>query len=158
MKHSFKFIYLIAIIAVIFIIVTLGLFVMKSSEEFTASADLNITDLNDFNNIWFGYRKKQKGSNVKIMLQSAIKNAEENKNNPEFLLDFAYKLHEADDFTFIYSTKKNNNVNSIKELLNEIDSKHYYTIDLIYSNKKYVSGIVIKYAEKDKIDFVPDET
>ncbi len=157
MKSSFKFIYLIGIVVVIIIIVTLGLFVMKSSQDFTNSADLSLSDTNEFNNIWLGYKGKQKGSTVQRMVQKVISNANENSNNPAMLVDITYKIHGNDEFSFISSTKKVPNVDNIKALYTEISDTHYYTIDFVYSKNKQISGIIIKYAEKDKVDFVPDE-
>jgi len=158
MKHSFRFIYLIAIIVAIILIVTLGLFVMKSSQDFTSSVDVSLSDTNEFNNIWLGYKGKQKGSMVQRMVQKAISNANENSNNSAMLVDIAYKLHGNDEFSFINSTVKMNNVDDMKDLQKELDAKHYYTVEFVYSKSKQISGIIIKYAEKDKVDFVPDET
>ena len=158
MKHSFKFIYVLAIIVVIMIVVTLGLWIMKSSQNFIGSANLSLTDSNEFNQIWLVYKGKQKGSNVKMMLQKVVKNAEENSNEPSMLIDIAYKIHASDDFTFINSTKKLNKVNDIEDLMQNLDVKHYYTIDFVYSEaSKQITGIIIKYNEKDKVNFIPDE-
>ncbi len=158
MKHSFKFIYLIVIIVVIAIIVTLGLFVMKSSQEFTSSTDLSLTDTNEFNNIWLSYKGKQQGSMIKRMIQKVISNAEENENNPSMLIDIAYKMHANDEFTVINSTKKLNNVEQMKNILSEIDGKHYYIVEFVYAKSKQISGIIIKYSQNDKFeDFIPDE-
>ena len=158
MKHSFKFIYLIAIVVVIMIIVTLGLFVMRSSQSFVNSANLSLTDTNEFNNIWIVYKGKQRGTDVKMMLQKVAQNAEENSNDPSMLLDIAYKLHAVDEFTIINSTKKLNNVSKIKQLMSDLDVKHFYTVDFVYSEETdIITGIVIKYAQKDKVDFIPDE-
>lgn len=158
MKHSFKFIYLIAIIVAIILIVSLGLFVMKSSQDFTSSVDVGLSDTNEFNNIWIGYKGKQKGSTVQRMVQKVISNANENSNNPAMLVDIAYKLHGIDEFSFIYSTVKINNVDDMKDLQKELDATHYYTVEFVYSKSKQISGIIIKYEEKDKVDFVPDES
>jgi hypothetical protein len=159
MKSSFKFIYLIAIVLVIIIIVSLGLFIMRSSQNFLASADLSLTDSNEFNNTWKVYKGKQKGSDVNRMLQKVIQNARENSKDPSKLLDIAYKIHASDDFSIINSTKNFNRVNEMQQLISEMDVKHYYTIDFVYSETtKQMTGIIIKYAEKDKFDFVPDET
>ena len=158
MKHSFKLIYLIVIIVVIAIIVTLGLFVMKSSQEFSSSTDLSLSDTNEFNNLWLSYKGKQKGSTVKRMVQKVISNAEENENNPAMLIDIAYKIHASDDFTVINSTKKSINVEEMQELANEIDGKHYFTVEFVYAKSKQISGIIIKYSQSDKFEeFVPDE-
>lgn len=158
MKHSFKFIYVMGIIVVIAIIVTLGLFVMRSSQDFTNSADLSLTDTNEFNNIWLAYKGKQKGTIVKRMVQKAISNADENSKSPEMLVDIAYQAHANEEFTVINSTKKLNNIDEMKELVLELDDKHYYTIEFVYSKSKQISGIIIKYSEKNKFDnFVPDE-
>lgn len=158
MKHSFKFIYVLAIIVVIMIVVTLGLFVMKSSQNFTSSVNLSLTDSNEFNQVWSVYKGKQKGSTVKMMLQKVAKNAEENSKEPSMLIDIAYKIHASDDFTFINSTKKLNKVNEIEDLMQNLDVKHYYTIDFVYSEEsKQITGIIIKYNEKDKVNFIPDE-
>lgn len=158
MKHSFKFIYVLAIIVVIMLVVTLGLFVMKSSQNFTSSVNLGLTDSNEFNQVWSVYKGKQKGSTVKMMLQKVAKNAEENSKEPSMLIDIAYKIHSSDDFTFINSTKKLNKVNEIEDLMQNLDVKHYYTIDFVYSEEsKQITGIIIKYNEKDKVNFIPDE-
>lgn len=158
MKHSFKFIYVLAIIVVIMIVVTLGLFVMKSSQNFISSVNLSLTDSNEFNQVWSVYKGKQKGSTVKMMLQKVAKNAEENSKEPSMLIDIAYKIHASDDFTFINSTKKLNKVNEIEDLMQNLDVKHYYTIDFVYSEEsKQITGIIIKYNEKDKVNFIPDE-
>jgi hypothetical protein len=158
MKHSFRFIYLIAIVVVIIFIVTLGLFIMKSSQNFVDSVDLSLTDSNEFNNMWTVYKGKQKGSDVCRMLQKVINNAKENGDNPSMLVDIACNVHASDEFTIINSTKKMNRIDEIQELMSDIDVKHYYTIEFVYSeNSKQITGIVIKYAEKDKINFVPDE-
>lgn len=158
MKHSFKFIYVLAIIVVIMIVVTFGLFVMKSSQNFISSVNLSLTDSNEFNQVWSVYKGKQKGSTVKMMLQKVAKNAEENSKEPSMLIDIAYKIHASDDFTFINSTKKLNKVNEIEDLMQNLDVKHYYTIDFVYSEEsKQITGIIIKYNEKDKVNFIPDE-
>lgn len=159
MKHSFKFIYVIAIILVIAIIVTLGLFVMKSSQDFTDSAsdEINLTDTNEFNSMWSHFKGKQKGTSVKRMVQKAVSNAESNSENADVLVDFAYKVHEGDEFSFIYSTVKENGVDDMKSLIAEIDDKHYYTVEFKYDKHKQISGIIIKYSENDKVDFKPNQ-
>lgn len=158
MKHSFKFIYLISVIVVICIVVTLGFFIMRSSQEYIDSVDLSLTDTSEFNNIWAIYKGRQKGSDVKMMLQKVVNNANKNSQNPNMLLDVAYKLHATDEFTIINSTKKINNVTEIKSLISELDVKHYYTVEFVYSKETdLINGIIIKYAQKDKINFIPDE-
>ena len=158
MKHSFKFIYLIAIIVVIMIIVTLGLFVLKSCQSFVSSANLNLTDTSEFNNTWIVYKGKHRGTDVKMMLQKVVQNAEANSKDASMLLDIAYKLHATDEFTIINSITKLNNVSKIKNLMSDLDVKHFYTIEIVYSEETdLISGIIIKYNQKDKINFIPDE-
>lgn len=158
-NNSFKFIYLVGIVIVIAIVVSLGLFVMKSSQDFTNSAKdkMSLTDANEFNNMWLHYKGKQKGTSVKRMIQQVVSNAEENSKNADALVDIAYKAHEVDDFSFIYSTVKEKGTSKMKNLISDIDDKHYYTVEFVYAKSKQISGIIIKYSENDKVEFVPDE-
>ena len=159
MKNSFKFIYLIVFVIIVIIVVSLGLFIMKSSQNFVDSSNLSLSDTSEFNNLWLVYSGKQSGSDIKILLKKLATNAEENKNNPAMLPDLAYKIHASDDFEFIYSTKKLNHSDSMRDLMAKIYLKHYYTVDFVYTaDKTQIIGIIIKYNQKDKVDFVPDQT
>lgn len=158
MNHSFKFIYLIVFAVIVLIVVSLGLFIMKSSQDFVDSANLSLSDTSEFNNMWVVYKGRQKGSDVKMMIQKLITNANQNSKNSAMLPDVAYKVRASDEFSIINSTAKLNNTDDMKELMTDLDVKHYYTVDFVYSEtSKQITGIIIKYAQKDKIDFVPDE-
>lgn len=159
MQHSFKLIYVFVILFVIIVIVSMGMYIMKTTGEFTDKANLKLGENSEFNAEWQAYKGKQKGSNVKIIIQKLIHNAQENGDKPETLLDIAYKAHATDEFTIINSTKKINNIDDMQSAISEIDAKHFYTVDLVYSEKtKQVTGILIKYAEKEKFEFTPDES
>ena len=155
MQHSFKLIYVFVILFVIIVIVSMGMYIMKTTGEFTDKANLKLGENSEFNAEWQAYNGKQLGSMVKII----IDNAQENGDKPETLLDIAYKAHATDEFTIINSTKKLNNIDDMQSAISDIDAKHFYTIDLVYSEKtKQVTGILIKYAEKEKFEFTPDES
>ena len=159
MGNSFKFIYLFVFVIIVIIVVSLGLFIMKSSQNFVDSANLSLTDTSEFNNIWLVYGGKQSGSTVKVLLQKMAVNAEENKDTPAMLPDLAYKIHASDDFSIINSTKKLNHGAEMRSLMSKIDVKHYYTVDFVYNKTEtQIIGIIIKYNEKDKIEFAPDQT
>lgn len=159
-KHSFKFLYIIGIIVAVIFLVSLGLYVMQNYEDFASKTEdaVNVDEANDFNLMWSTYKGKQKGTNVKIMLQKVVQTAEANSNDADKLLDIAYKIRASDEFTIINSTREENNIKDIEVLMQELDVKHYYTIEFV-SNRKtdQITGIIIKYSEKDKIDFVPNE-
>lgn len=158
MKNSFKFIYIIAIIVVIIIVVTMGLFVMKQTQGFVKSVSLSKSQIGEFNSQWSGYERLKKGSTLKSLFQKLAKNAEENKNNSQMLIDVAYNTTEGSDFTIINSTVKNPNISAFKEAVNKISVQHAYTVELVYNeNTGIVIGIVIKNGRNDKVDFVPDE-
>lgn len=159
MQHSFKLIYVFVILFVVIVIVSMGMYIMKTTGEFTDKANLKLGENSEFNAEWQAYKGKQKGSNVKIIIQKIINNAQENSDDAGMLLDIAYKAHATDEFTIINSTKKINNIDDMQNAMKEIDVKHFYTIDLVYSEKtKQVTGILIKYAEKEKFEFTPDES
>lgn len=159
MQNSAKLIYVGVILLVIIIIVTMGMYIMGQTQEFTDKANVSLGDNNEFNNTWAAYKGKQKGSNTKIMITSIIKNAKENKTEPSMLLDIIYKAREADDYSIIKSTKKISNIDDMQELQKKLDINHFYTVDFVYSEKTgQMTAIVIKYHEKDKVDLVPDET
>lgn len=159
MQHSFKLIYVLVILFVIIIIISMGMYIMKTTGEFTDKANLSLGENSEFNAMWQAYKGKQKGSNVKIIIQRIIDNAKENSEDPVMLLDIAYKAHASDEFVVINSTKKLNNIDDMKNAMSEIDVKHFYTIDFVYSEKtKQISGMLIKYAEKEKFEFFPDES
>lgn len=158
MQHSFKFIYVIAIVVIIMIVVTLGLFVMKQTQGFVTSVDLSKTQINDFNAIWTGYERLQKGSTLKGMFQKLAKNAEENSKNPQMLIDVAYNITDGSEFQFINSTVKNPNSEAFEEVINKLVLQHAYTVELIYNDDTgIVTGIIVKSARTDKVEFVPDE-
>lgn len=159
MQHSFKLIYVLVILFVIIVIVSMGMYIMKTTGEFTDKANLSLGENSEFNAEWQAYKGKQKGSTVKMMIQKLINNAKENEEEAMSLLDIAYKAHASDDFTIINSTKKIPNIDDMQEAMSDIDAKHFYTIDLVYSEKtKQVTGILIKYSEKEKFEFTPDES
>lgn len=159
MQNSFKLIYVLVILFVIIVIVTMGMYIMNKTGEFTDKANLKLGENSEFNAEWQAYKGKQKGSTVKTMIQKLIYNAESNEAEAFTLLDIAYKAHASDDFIVIKSTKKLPKVDDMKSAMSSIDAKHFYTIDFVYSEKtKQVTGILIKYAEKEKFEFTPDES
>lgn len=159
MQHSFKLIYVLVILFVIIVIVSMGMFIMNKTGEFTDKANLQLGENSEFNATWQAYKGKQKGSNVKIIIQKLIYNAKENSDDAVSLLDLAYKAHASDEFTVINSTKKITNIDDMQSAIKEIDAQHFYTIDLVYSEKtKQITGLIIKYAEKEKFEFTPDES
>lgn len=158
MKNSFKFIYIIAIIVVIIIVVTMGLFVMKQTQGFVKSVSLSKSQIGEFNSQWSGYERLQKGSTLKSLFQKLAQNAEENKNNPQMLIDVAFNTTEGSEFNIIKSTVKNPNSSAFKEAANEIVVQHAYTVELVYNKKTgIIIGIIIKNGRNDKVDFVADE-
>lgn len=158
MQHSFKFIYIIAIVIVIMIVVTLGLFVMKKTQGFVNNVNLSKSEINEFNSIWSGYERLQKGSTLKGLFQKLAKNAEENANNPQQLIDVAYNTTDGSEFKIINSTVKNPNSTAFNDAQKELILQHAYTVELIYNeNTGIITGIVIKSGRNDKVDFVPDE-
>ena len=158
MQHSFKFIHVVIIVIVIMIVVTLGLFVMRQTQGFVKTVDLSKSQVNEFNSIWSGYERLQKGSTLKGLFQKLAKNAEENKNNPQKLIDVAYNTTEGSDFEIIKSTVKNPNISAFTEASNKLVVQHAYTVELVYNEKTgIITGIIIKSGRNDKVDFVPDE-
>lgn len=158
MQHSFKLIYVLVILFVIIVIVSMGMYIMSKTGEFTDKANLSLGENSEFNAMWQAYKGKQKGSNVKIIIQRIIDNAKKNGDEPVTLIDIAYKAHQADEFKVINSTSKINNIDDMQSAKGEIDANHFYTIDFVYSKKtKQIAGILIKYEEKEKFEFTPDE-
>lgn len=158
MQHSFKFIHIIAIIIVIMIVVSLGLFVMRQTQGFVKNVDLTKNQIGEFNSIWIGYEKLQKGSTLKGLFQKLANNAKENKDNPQMLIDIAYNTTQESDFNIINSTVRNPNAAAFSEAANRIDVKHAYTVEMIYNKKTgIITGIIIKNGRNDAINFVPDE-
>lgn len=158
MQHSFKFIYIVAIIIVIMIVVTLGLFTMKQTQGFVSNVNLSKTQINEFNSIWTGYEMLQKGSTIKGLFQKLSKNAEENSKNSQKLIDVAYNTTGGSEFNIINSTVKNPNISAFTEAASKIDVKHAYTVELIYNEKTgIITGIIIKNGRNDKVDFIPNE-
>ena len=158
MQHSFKFIHILAIIIVIMIVVSLGLFVMWQTQGFVNNVNLSETQIGEFNSIWVGYEKLQKGSSLKGLFQKLSQNAQENSNIPQMLIDVAYNTTQGSSFNIINSTVKNPNIDAFSEAANSIDVKHAYTVELVYNEKtNIITGIIIKNGRNDKVDFIPDE-
>lgn len=158
MQHSFKFIYIVAIVIVIMIVVSLGLFVMKKTQGFVKTIDLSKSEINEFNATWSNYERLQKGSTLKSLFQKLAKNAEENADNSQKLIDVAYNTTEGSDFKFINSTVKNPNSSAFTEAAKELVLQHAYTVELVYNEDTLIiTGIIIKSGRNDKVDFVPDE-
>ena len=158
MQHSFKFIHIVAIVIVIMIVVSLGLFVMKQTQGFVNNVDLSANQIGEFNSIWSGYEKLQKGSTLKGLFQKLEQNAKENGNNPQMLIDVAYNTTQGSEFNIIRSTVKRPNSVAFKEAINNIDVKHAYTVEFVYNEKTgIITGIIIKNGRNDKVNFVPDE-
>lgn len=159
MKHSFKFIYLVAIIVVIIIVVTMGLFIMKSSQSFVTSTSLTKYDIDEFNVVWKHYEGLKKGSSLRNLFTKLKNNAMENKDNATMLIDVAYNTTQGSDFKVIESTVKDTNADEFEKVMNEIVVKHAYTVEFIYNEKTgLITGILIKNARNDKFDFIPNET
>lgn len=158
MKNSFKFIYIVAIVVTIMIVVTMGLFVMKSSQDFISTIDLTKYDIDEFNGIWKHYDGLQKGSALRGLFVKLKNNAEQNKNNPSLLVDLAYNTTQGSEFKVIKSTRKNPNIEKFDDIMNEIVVKHAYTVEFIYNDKtELITGILIKNHRNDKFNFIPDE-
>lgn len=158
MKNSFKFIYVIAIVAVIMIVVTMGLFVMRSSQNFVSEVDLGNSNYTEFNSTWKGYEGARKGTALRGLLTRLKSNAIQNASNPDMLIDVAYNTTEGSEFTVIKSTKKNPNADAFDKAANELVVKHTYTVELVYNEKKdLLTGIIIKNDRNDDFEFVPDE-
>lgn len=159
MKHSFRFIYLIAIIVVIMIIVTMGLFVMKSSQEFTSNVNLTENDIGEFNSLWKGFEGARSGTALRGLLTRLKTNAQKNKDNAEMLIDVAYNTTQGSEFKVVKSTTKNPNIEGFEQAINELVVKHTYTVELIYNEEKeLITGILIKNDRNDKFEFIPNET
>ena len=158
MQHSFKLIYIIAIVVILMIVVSLGLFVMRQTQGFVDTVELSKSDINGFNSIWSGYERLQKGSTLKGLFQKLANNAEENATVPQYLIDVVYNTTEGSDFEIIESTVKNPNSSAFREAANKLVVQHAYTVELIYNeNTGLITGIVIKSGRNDKVDFVPNE-
>ena len=159
MKHSFRFIYIIAIVVTIMIVVTMGLFVMKNSVEFTSTVNLSEYDIGEFNSLWKGFEGARKGTALRGLLTRLKTNATENKNNPEMLIDVANNTTQGSDFKVVKSTTKNPNIQGFEQAANELVVKHTYTVELIYNEEKeLLIGILIKNDRNDKFEFTPDES
>lgn len=158
MQHSFKLIYIFIIVAVIMIVVSLGLFIMRQTQGFVDTIELSKSDINEFNSMWSGYERLQKGSTLKGLFQKLAKNAEENSDIPQYLIDVAYNTTEGSSFEIIESTVKNPNGEAFKEAASKLVLQHAYTVELVYNEDTgLITGIVIKSGRNDKVDFVPNE-
>lgn len=158
MKNSFKFIHIVTIVIVIMIVVTMGLFVMKSSQDFISNVDLTKYDIDEFNGIWKPYEGLQKGSALRGLFVKLKNNAEENKDNPSMLVDLAYNTTQGSEFKVIKSNRRNPNSEKFDNIMNEIVVKHAYTVEFIYNEKsELITGILIKNHRNDKFNFIPDE-
>lgn len=158
MQHSFKFIHIVVIIIVIMIVVSLGLFVMWQTQGFVNNVNLTESQIGEFNSIWAGYERLQKGSTLRGLFQKLAQNAEENRSNSQMLIDVAYNTTQGSDFNIIKSTVKNPNITAFNEAVNNIDVKHAYIVEFVYNEKtKIITGIIIKNGRNDKVDFIPDE-
>lgn len=158
MGNSFKFIKVIAIIAVILIVVTLGIFVFKNSHSFVKSVNLSKYEIDEFNGKWLNYEGLQNGSSISGLFQKLASNAEENKNAPEKLIDVAYNITDGSEFNVINSTVRAPKANEFKSAMGGFVSQHAYIVELIYSeNTGLVSGILIKSNRNDKYELIPNE-
>lgn len=164
MGSSFRLGKIIAIIAVILILITMGVFVFGHSEIFIKGSKnkMELTDSSEFNNMWLSYEKKQEGSKLKLMADTLIANAKKNKNKPALLPDLLYQATEGSEIIKVRSTvkgKERNNIEGFTEFKNSIDVKHTYFTRFVYSEKtKLISGIIVQYEQKNKMEFEPDET
>ena len=81
MGSSFSVGKILAILAVILILVTMGIFIFSNAEKFIkdSSKKIELADSSEFNNIWMSYEKKQEGSKIKAMADKLASNAKENK-------------------------------------------------------------------------------
>lgn len=158
MQHSFKFIYVIAIMIIIMIVVSLGLYIMRQSQGFIKTVNLSKIEINEFNNIWAGYERLQKGTTLKAMFQKLAKNAEENFDNPQMLIDVAYNITDGSEFHMIKSTVKNPNSSAFTEAANKLVVQHAYVVEFIHNEETgIITGIIVKSGRNDKVDFIPDE-
>lgn len=164
MGNSFSLVKVIAIIVVILILITMGIFVFSNTETFVkgTSDKIKLTDSSEFNSKWLSYEGKQAGSKLKAMAEKLISNAETNKEIPSMLPDLIYQATESGQIVNIRSTvkgKEKNNIEGFQKLKEDLNSRHTYWVKLVYSEKtNLVSGIIIQYSQKDKIEFTPDET
>lgn len=164
MGSSFSVGKILAILAVILILVTMGIFIFSNAEKFIkdSSKKIELADSSEFNNIWMSYEKKQEGSKIKAMADKLASNAKENKDTAALLPDLIYKATEGSDWVTVRSTvkgKEKSNVEGFNKFKNDIDSRHTYFVKFVYSEKtNLISGIIVQYEQKDKVDFVPDET
>lgn len=163
MGSSFKLIKVIAIIAVILILITMGVFVFTNTDIFVkgSSDKLSLTDTNEFNNMWSIYKGKQDGSKIKAMADRLIVNAKENENNPTMLPDVFYQATDGAEPIHIKSNVKGRdkkNIEGFEQLKNDVTSRHSYWVKFVYSEKtKVISGIIVQYEQGDNLEFTPDE-
>lgn len=164
MGSSFNLVKIIAIIVVILILITMGIFVFSNTDSFVkgASNKMDLTDSNEFNAKWLSYEGKQAGSKLKAMAERLISNAETNQENAAMLPDLIYQATEGGQTVNIRSTvkgKEKNNVAGFQKLKEDLNSRHTYWVEFIYSEKtNLISGIIIQYSQKDNLEFTPDET
>lgn len=164
MGNSFSLVKVIAIIVVILILITMGIFVFSNTDSFVkgASKKIDLTDSNEFNAKWLSYEGKQAGSKLKAMAERLISNAETNQENAAMLPDLIYQATEGGQTVNIRSTvkgKEKNNVAGFQKLKEDLNSRHTYWVKFVYSEKtNLISGIIIQYSQKDNLEFTPDET
>lgn len=160
MGNSFKLTKWIVIGVVVLLIITIGMAVIRGFDSFMKedSDKLEIIDSTELNNKLAPYKGKMSGTKLRQMFDFLIKNAEANEKNPELLPDVAYQIADGDDFQIIYSTVYDLKVKEMKSISMKFDSTYNYSVDFIYSDDDIISGIIIKYNEKNKYTFTPDET
>lgn len=164
MGNSFNLIKVFAIIVVILILITMGIFVFSNTESFLkdASDKFENVDSSEFNTQWLSYEGKQAGSKLNAMAEKLISNAKTNKENGTMLPDLIYQATEGSDIVHVKSTvkgKDKNNVQGFETFKESLNLRHTYWVEFVYSEKtNLISGIIVQYTQNDDIEFTPDET
>ena len=124
MENASKALIIAGAILLSILLISLGIMIFNQAQDTVTNSGMTEAELTSFNNKFLKYEGKQKGSMVKSMIQD-VKSSNDNAS---------------DGHTITVTLKQQGKSDQTLNSTSDIDTKHTYTVKMIYTSNR-ITGI-----------------
>ena len=128
MENASKALIIAGAILLSILLISLGIMIFNQAQDTVTNSGMTEAELTSFNNKFLKYEGKQKGSMVKSMIQD-VKSSNDNAS---------------DSHTITVTLKQQGKSDQTLNSTSDIDTKHTYTVKMIYTSNR-ITGIDVTY-------------
>ena len=149
MENASKALIIAGAILISILIIAIGMFIYNNSIGSVEGAlsSMDTQEIEAANKAWTNYEGKQKGSQVKSLINKLIANADTYQEEEVKVIEFSCQPRNNTTTNNVDFTSGNLNgfINTLNGLYNQVQAKHTYTVSLDYGGTPLIRRIIVTY-------------